>query len=871
MKTTTVWDVLDGSEMSPVRVGGKGAWLNRLVAIGQPVPPAAVLNVDAYHRAVDYAGLADRLTDLPTDVAPDRLEADAAQVDEMFAAMDLPADIVDAIDGAYRAVGDGGLVAVRSSATAEDMGGASFAGQYRTELNVNREGLERAVRLCWASLWAPGARAYRRAAGVTANELGMALIIERMVPSRQSGVVFTVDPTVADADVARIEVVDGLGEGLVSGQVTPRVFHARRRDHQVVEADAPAFVAEVATHAFAIEAAFERPQDVEWAVVDGRLSIVQARPITTIRSAEASADDGFDTPAVNGALWSPTGVAEMLPGVLSPLLWTINGPLVEDAFRSLFRSLRVSVDTRDQPLVGRFRGRAALNLTVLKEASKHTPGGSGAEVERQYVGRVVTDEVDAPAPLWARVRRLRSGFGSLRLRRESITNAQSFLEAMDLVVGLGPNHAGLSTEALVTSRHRVRDVASKGVAAEVAVSSGAQTNYQSLEKALGRVLTSEEASGAAQQLTAGAAGAELAGYAMVASFWQSHADVSDAEEIQRAVYEGPLETTADRVRDLGAPGDAFLADIEQRLHHAGSRAVYAGESWAEHPHDLWALLRGARGVSPERGPETWMAEARDEAARYTADLEARIGKARRPARIITGQVVDVHRRMVRRITADTRLFLRYREAVKGGMLRLGGEERRIVLELARRLVDVGMLDRAADVELLSDGELDAMALGRSGPDRQELSRRRAAARTAERATSLPDAFEGEPTSDSLEVDGDGELRTLTGWAASGGRVKGRARVVRRLADSRDLAPGEILVGHTTDPSWTPLFATAAGVVMEQGGPLSHAAIIAREFHLPAVLNVEGATRILSTGTPVVVDGTTGKVEILDDEEMEDQE
>jgi pyruvate,water dikinase len=455
------------------------------------------------------------------------------------------------------------------------------------------------------------------------------------------------------------------------------------------------------------------------------------------------------------------------------------------------------------------------------------------------------------------------------MRRESVTSAESFMEAMDLVVGLGPDHAGLSTGALVAYRHRIRDVARKGIAAEVAVSSGAAANHRSLEKALERVLGSE-ASGAAQRLTAGAAGSDLAGFISLECLWLCHTDVSHEEELQKAVYDGPLEETEDRLRALGPPGDAFLAEVERRLRYAGSRSLYGGETWAERLVEVWANLRRVRSTSPERGPETWVADARNQAAQFMADLEARISTARRPARILTGQVVDVRRRLVRRIVADTRLFLRYREMVKGATLRLGGEERRVVLELARRLVDAGHLDRDADVELLSDGELDDLALGRNGPGARDLSRRRAAARTAEEATPPPEAFQGEPTIDPPDLhEGDGQARTLRGWAASPGRVTGRARIVRQLADSRDLVRGEILVGHATDPSWTPLFATAGGVVMERGGPLSHAAIIAREFGLPAVLNVAGATRMLATGTPVMVDGTTGTVEILEGA-MEDQ-
>jgi pyruvate,water dikinase len=417
-------------------------------------------------------------------------------------------------------------------------------------------------------------------------------------------------------------------------------------------------------------------------------------------------------------------------------------------------------------------------------------------------------------------------------------------------------------------------VARHGVAAEVAVSAATTANYRSVEKALERDLGAEGASLAAQRLTAGAAGTKLAGFAGLASVWECHSDVLRLDQIAQAVYDGPLGETEDRIRALGATGDAFLRDVDRRLHVAGSRALYGGETWAERRRDVWAALRRARGQSPDNGPAARVSDAGADAAQFRRELDGQLRGARRTTRILTGQVVDVRRRLLRRIVDDARLFLGLRESVKSSVLRLGGEERRVDIELASRLVDVGLLDRPDDVELLSDAELDARAAGGSGPSLRELFERRAAVRAAESAGPLPEAFRGTPDADPLDASGavenPNDRRVLSGWAASPGRVTGRARVVRRLAEGHDLAPGEILVGHTSDPSWSLLFTTAAAIVMEAGGPLSHAAIIAREFRVPAVLNVRGATRLLPSGTPIAVDGTTGQIEILDDNLTEDQ-
>ena len=156
----------------------------------------------------------------------------------------------------------GGHVAVRSSAVAEDLGSASFAGQYRSFLGVGADGLERAVRLCWASLWAPGARVYRHATGLDAAELAMGVVIQAMVDAERSGVVFTLDPTSWNPELLRVEGVEGLGERLVSGQVTPEVFHVRRTGLTALEQDAPPYLQTVAEQALRIEERFGGPQDI---------------------------------------------------------------------------------------------------------------------------------------------------------------------------------------------------------------------------------------------------------------------------------------------------------------------------------------------------------------------------------------------------------------------------------------------------------------------------------------------------------------------------------------------------------------------------------------------------------------------------------
>jgi phosphohistidine swiveling domain-containing protein len=845
----------------PSSVGGKAAALDRLIEHGASVPTAAALTVEAYSAFVEAAGLIPLLSGLTSSVEPIGRLGEAEEVADAFLAAPLPAPVADAIAEAYRHASAGGPVAVRSSAVAEDLLSASFAGQYQSFLDVGPDGLERAVRLCWASLWALGARAYRHAQGFREPDLAMGVVIQAMVPAERSGVIFTRDPTGSDHDLLRVETVEGLGEQLVSGRVTPEVFNLRRSDLTALEGDAPPFLAELARRALEIETHLGGPQDIEWSLADGQLHILQARPVTAGLS---WGDDGFDTPPPAGATFTSAGVGEMLPGVLPPLLWTTNATMLNDAFAALFERLGIRVAG---PMVGRFRGRAALNLSLLRAAARRMPRGSEAEVERQYLGRVISEErVEPPVSAGERLARVRPALRALRLRRRLVHDAEVFVEAAAFAVSLDPDLTGASTGSLVSYRRRLRELARLGVRTEVGVAATAAANYRGLEVVLERWLGSDEGALAAQRLTAGSVREQAGGCAALLSLWDVHCDYCQLPEVAREVYGGPVDRTAQRLEALGETGAEFLHIVREGLRRAGSAAVYSGPTWEEDPDSFWSLFRQCRGLRLEAGPSETMAQAAADAAAFADDLEHRLTRTWkwRRSRILTGQIVDVRRRLLRAMVADAATYLRLREATKSAVLRVGGEERCVVRELTHRLVEKGALERDGDEWFLSDEELDELAVGGGGPGPQTIERRRTAFEAARSAPALPEVFSGfpglEPEREPAIDDGTG---VLPGWAASPGRVTGKARVVLDVAEARDVTRGEILVGRSTDPSWTPLFLTAAGIVMEEGGPLSHAAIVAREFGRPAVLNAKGATSRIRTGMTITVDGTRGTVEICE--------
>ncbi|MCF6507279.1 hypothetical protein E9549_07640 [Blastococcus sp. MG754426] len=762
-----------GNPAPPGELGGKAASLDRLVQAGFPVPPTAVVSATTYRSVAahpDLAGLLGRLR--AGETVP------AGEVDAAFLAVPVPPSLEERLVATARSVGGGAPVAVRSSATVEDMAGASFAGQYRSSLDVPPDDVLHAVRLTWASLWHPAPCAYRRAWGIGSDDVAMPAVLMRMVPARSAGVVFTVDPGGSPGQV-RVEAVPELGEALVSGARTPDVWLLPRQPPG--EAAAPAHVREAAALALQVEAASGgRPQDVEWAWDGKRTWVVQARPITT---GPDRTDDGADTP-VDDAELTTAGIGETLPGVLPPLVWDVASFLVEEALRDVLgRSWGLPADRcGPHELVRRVRGRAALDLDLLKRAARSVPGGSEAELERQYFGSAEPDaDEGAPASRWRTARvQLRAGAA----RRRATAEAAVVLAATDQLLADPPALPAMAIPDLLAYRRRLVDLGTRGMTVEFAVASAAVGAYAELEATLAGHLGEQEAASAAQRVTSGAG--------------------------------------ARRTRSAGT-----------------SRSVFAGPTWAEGGQESLPAHRSRR---VER-----------ETARH--ELERRLTGQRswRRVRILTGQVVDVRLHVLRRLVTDASDGLARRENVKAAVLALGGEVRRVHLELGRRLTGAGALPDPEAVDLLREHEL-APALAGAPPAPAELARRRRWLRQREEEPPLPVRFTGDPGTAPVAVPvGD----RLDGWAAAPGRHTGRAHVLR-APDPDLLEPGEVLVAAATDAGWSPLFLRAGAIVVERGGPLSHAAIVARELGVPAVLNVAGATSVLD-GRTVTMDGDAGTV------------
>ncbi|HEX9645740.1 MAG TPA: PEP/pyruvate-binding domain-containing protein [Acidimicrobiia bacterium] len=845
--------LIDGSGCARDDVGGKAAGLDRLAAHHFPIPLTITLTTQAYRRTVEDAGLAPWLQKLEARPIPEPewLAAEEAEVVDLFLTAALPRDVEEAIAAAAAAVLASGRAAVRSSATAEDLGVASFAGQYRTFVGLDTTAdVTDAVRRCWASLWLPAARQYRMRHGIEEPDLAMAVVVQSMVEADWSGVAFTRDLG-GDRELLRVEAVPGMGEALVSGAVTPAGFTVRRRNLEVCTARGgppPAFLEQLVRMVLRVEEELDAPQDVEWSWADGHIVLLQSRPIT-VTGQTAALDDGFDRPIGSRDVFTPNGVVEMLPGVVSPLVWSINAPMIEHGLRSVVGRLGGLTIAMSRPFLGRFRGRAALNLSVLRDIAAAMPGGSAADVERQYLGRSLSQE--APRNGWS-AGAVRAAIRSRRARAHLADEVDMACVAADGLVALDVDLSSLPAGRLLVYGGVVRDLAWRLVGAEVTAAAAAAADYQAVELFLGRSLEPDDAAVWTQRLTAGALGGHLAGTRLqqeLARAWRLHG--AGHPELEAAVHAQPESIVGAAVAGLGAPGRGLRRAVAAAARMAGSKAVYAGEAWDEDPEAVWSRLADA--VS---GVDRTHREVDDEPL---LELAGRLTTTRRwrTVRILTGQIVDLRMRWIQRQVEAATASLRLRERAKAALLSLGGEERRILLESARRLASSHHIGCVTDIEMYTDDEVRAMIAGEAPPPAAAVHWRRAVADRCRASGPLPDTFLGEP--DATVLPEAVATDTLAGWAASPGRVCRPARIVTSLAEGGALRPGEVLVAQATDPSWTPLLARAAGIVLETGGPLSHGAIVARELGIPAVLSVTAATAVISDGDMVEVDGFAGVV------------
>jgi rifampicin phosphotransferase len=857
------FDEIDGKQVA--LVGGKGAQLGELARIaGIRVPAGFCVTTDAFRRIMTAAASSvdaqlDRLSRLDPD---DRLLIGtlSAEIRRTLEGIAIPADLAAAITRSVGRLGGEAAYAVRSSATAEDLPTASFAGQQDTYLNVvGPDAILAHVSRCWASLFTERAVIYRLRNGFDHRRVQMAVVVQRMVVPQAAGIAFTADPVTSNRRVVSIEASFGLGEALVSGLVNADVYTVRDGDVvgraigakqlaiqarpgggteevaiEPARGQRPALteaqILELARLAQRIEAHVGLPQDVEWCLADDEFQIVQSRPITTLFPIPTAGDQG-------NHVYVSVGHQQMMTDAMKPLglsVWqlTTRRPMAEAGGR-LF------VDVTQ--MLASPASRAAL-VTGLGKSDPLIGDALAAIVERGDFLPVRPDEDRGEMPVGSAPATIET---DPAIPAELIERAEASVAALklDIRTKSGPP----LFDFILTDFEELRRVLfdPRGLQVIVAAMQAAERLNEQLEAWLGE----KNAVDALTQSVPHNVTAEM-GLALL--------DVADAirphPDVVAFLQHVDDENFLDELPALAGGREAADA-IAAFLDRYGMRCV--GEiditrpRWSERPSTLLPLILGnVRRFEPGAGQRRFE-QGRQDAWEKEQELLTQLralpdgnGKA------------DEAKRLIDRI----RTFAGYREYPKYGMVSRYFVYKQALLREANRLVHAQVLREPEDIFYLRFDELQEVVRANRVDD--ELIRQRKDAYRSYATLTPPRVL----TSDGEVVAGryrgaDVPAGALTGLAVSAGTAEGRARVILDLAEA-DLEAGDILVTAYTDPSWTPAFVAIRGLVTEVGGLMTHGAVIAREYGLPAVVGVEHATRLIRDRQRIRVHGTDGYVELL---------
>ena len=757
----------------------------------------------------------------------------------------------------YRELG-GGKVAVRSSALDEDGGEASFAGQYETLLNVEGdEAVARAVVQCLESLSAARAGAYRaRLGGDDAGQANMCVVVQRMIEARAAGVLFTVDPVSHRRAHAVIDVVPGLGEALVSGLETPDHYVLDRRG-EVLRADLvgdrailePESLRKLLAEAIRAEARRGTPLDLEWAIdADDQIWWLQARPITTL----GPDLNELDTERIDAShVYTRCNIGEMFPGVCTPLSYSFTARGIDVGMQRMH--IRVGVQdelVKDFKFIAMSYGHLFLNLTTLSDASSQTFGGDSSSLTLSLCGRIITDPeiVMKPPPPWPRRLKNLAGY---------------------FVYMLGQRRARRSLKALIAELHFAP---ADGSAA--AMWRAIDDKFDAIFDAMDWHLVSSATSGIMAPILLGIVAqgdepgpdhhSEVAALLAGAEGVESVDIAEGAVRIQDAALAQPgaaeqlagLDDHAALAWLMGSESAAVGREFRRYLDRHGHRAIKELElrqpEWREDPLPLVTALRvSCRARLLDRDSQKPLA-TRSRA--HQPDRTAREEGSDKGLflRLLLGPLVRLAHQTVRS-----------REETKSGLVAVTARFKQGYRELARRLVAEGLLPDEDAVFFLFHEELgalfsgDASGLALAAVDRRSVF-------DAQAALQFADVFVGEPVPIVPELPDDLEGHFVTGTSVSRGVVVGIARVVHTPAEAESLESGEILIAPITDVGWTPYFSMISGLVTDVGSAVSHGAVVAREFGLPAVVNTRFATQLFKSGDRIVLDADRGLVRLADD-------
>ena len=888
--------VLALPDIDPARAseaGGKATNLARMIRAGWPVPPGFCITTAAFRRFVAgveggdslYAGMENL-----ESVAVEQAQVAAARVRERLAALPVPGEVEAEVVSAWQSHGAERAYAVRSSATAEDLPNASFAGQQDTFLNVRgRAAILDAVRCCWISLFTDRAVLYRMKNRISHRSVAMAVVVQEMVRAEAAGVLFTADPVTGDTGRIVIEGTYGLGEALVSGKVNPdrwalekdtlRVSErqANRKTVEIVLDEAggvrersilaarqnelclsEAMVRRLGELACKAERLFGGPQDMEWAIGDGRIWLLQSRPITTLH--QPAEEDR--------TVWSNLAVGEVMPDVATPMTWSVLELVLKGFINPTVR--RLGMDLEKKPWLGLIAGRVYLNMTTVAEIFRSLPFLANVELDEALGGHQGRMGIAIPA-------NPTSGQRSLNIRRR--------VRLLGLMVWFLVHSTNRSGAAFIAElRRRLDELACADVSSmpdeELArfIPGLFSRAYRGADDApfeaaalgcagggfgcvmvlfrLSRKWLGDADGSLANRLISGAGGMDSAESAL--DLWRLAAWARQHSLVTQVLQEPGSFAAADKRLEATPAGQEFLGRwrgfMARHGHHSRGEVDVHNPRWSETPDYVLDMVRSYLRVSETADPLKLQAGRLRQRQQLMADCQRRL---RHPLK----------RWAFNFLLRKGQRGLAVRENGKSECVRMLGLMRRALLEAGRRLAERGILREGDDVFFLNLTELGPVLAGRVEFDVPVTIAERKAEFARNLSLTPPPVIVGRFDPDrSIPIAIDETAKLLKGLAVSPGVVTGRARVILRADAEARVLPGEILVAPFTDPGWTPYFLPAAAIVVDLGGQLTHGSVVAREYGIPAVVNVGSATRIIRTGQVIQVDGNRGVVTILSEGE-----
>ncbi|WP_327086308.1 PEP-utilizing enzyme [Nonomuraea sp. NBC_01738] len=813
----------DGADLATA--GGKGASLARLSRAGLPVPTGFHITTEAYRQFV--APFRDEIERTP-----------AEDIGALFAAHEIPRDLAEEITKAYAALGDGDVpVAVRSSATAEDLPGMSFAGQQDTYLNIRGDGLLDAVRRCWASLWNARAVAYRERNHVPQDDVALAVVVQELVDADAAGIMFTADPVTGATGQSAINASWGLGESIVGGQVTPdtivvtgdtvsitvadktimtvrtadgtheeAVPDAMRRSAVLTEGEAR----ELAALGERIEALYGTPMDIEWARHDGAFLILQARPITALTPRLEEWNDSL----LGNYLWTSANLGEAIPDVMTPATWSLVRIFIHEAMSASAMP--------GYSMVGNIGGRFYMNLTVPLSIAKAAWMGSRLGAIEEVFGKLPPglDVPMLPDSRWTLLKAMVPlGLGVRKRAAANLTWMHPFLAgARERCAELRERAAAIGDPAELAGFWE-RELRPFVVQSCQALEAAGRQGGSALVLTRGKLRKLAGESDAEAMLSGANADGELASMGPIIGLDRLARGEIDRETFATAYgHRGAHEFEVSLPRPGEDPGwiDAQLAAM--------------GPGTADALLDRQAEAREAAWDRFDQRYPGKSAKMRERVKKYNA-----VVRDRETARSES----------MRAFWAMRAFFLRAGELTGLGDDVFYLEIDELVAALRGAPVTADLASRRATYEHYRALPIyPTLIVGHFDPERWAASPDR-------RSDLFDDRGGAAPVSD-----------TVTGFPGAPGVVEGTARVIAGPEDGDRLKHGEILVTTLTNIGWTPMFPRAAAVVTDMGAPLSHASIVARELGIPAVVGTGNATVRIHDGDRIRVDGARGTVEVL---------